>query len=40
MASSLCFSFFFFVEVKDGFYYEFSPSDMVGNTAGAACRWR
>jgi hypothetical protein len=26
---------FFFVEVKDGFYYEFSLSDLTGDTAGA-----
>jgi Predicted periplasmic lipoprotein (DUF2279) len=35
IASSLCFSFFFFVEVKDGFYYEFSPGDLAGDAAGA-----
>src|SRR5262245_59272609 len=35
IASSLTLTFFFFVEVKDGFYYEFSPSDMTGNTVGA-----
>jgi len=35
IASSLCFSFFFFVEVKDGFYYEMSPGDLAGDAAGA-----
>jgi Predicted periplasmic lipoprotein (DUF2279) len=35
IASGLSLSFFFFVEVKDGYYYEFSPSDMTGNTLGA-----
>ena len=35
VASGLCLTFFFGVEVKDGFYYEFSPSDMTGNTIGS-----
>jgi len=35
-ASSLSFAFFAFVEVKDGFYYEFSPGDLLGNGLGAA----
>ncbi len=35
IASGLTLTLFFFVEVKDGFYYEFSPSDMTGNTIGA-----
>jgi len=35
IAASLSWSFFAFVEVKDGFYYELSPGDMVGNTVGA-----
>lgn len=29
----------FLVEVKDGFYYEFSFSDMTGNTCGALLGW-
>jgi hypothetical protein len=36
IASGLTLTFFFFVEVKDGYYYEFSPGDMTFNTAGAA----
>ena len=36
IASSLSLAFFTFVEVKDGFYYQFSPGDMAGNAAGAA----
>jgi len=36
IASGLTLTFFFFVEVKDGYYYEFSPGDMTGNTLGAA----
>lgn len=35
LASSLCFTFFFFVEVKDGFFYEFSPGDLLGDAGGA-----
>jgi Predicted periplasmic lipoprotein (DUF2279) len=35
VGSGMCLAFFFGVEVKDGFYYEFSPSDMTGNTLGA-----
>jgi len=35
IAASLSWSFFAFVEVKDGFYYQLSPGDMIGNTVGA-----
>jgi hypothetical protein len=35
IGSGMSLTFFFFVEVKDGFFYEFSPSDMAGNTVGA-----
>jgi hypothetical protein len=34
-AASLSWAFFFFVEIKDGFYFEFSPGDVLGNTTGA-----
>ena len=36
IASGLSVAFFTFVEVKDGYYYEFSSGDMVGNAGGAA----
>jgi hypothetical protein len=36
IASGLCASFFTFVEVKDGYYYEFSTGDLVANVGGAA----
>ena len=35
IASGLSLSFFTFVEIKDGFYYQFSTGDMVGNVIGA-----
>lgn len=35
VASGLSLGFFTFVEIKDGFYYQFSLSDSVGNLAGA-----
>jgi hypothetical protein len=35
IGSSLSWSFFLFVEIKDGYYYQLSPGDMAGNTAGA-----
>jgi hypothetical protein len=35
IASSLSLAFFTFVEIKDGFYYQFSTGDMVGNALGA-----
>jgi len=35
VSSALAESLFFFVEVKDGFFYEFSFSDLTGDTAGA-----
>ncbi len=35
VASGLSLGFFTFVEVKDGFYYQFSLSDSVGNALGA-----
>jgi hypothetical protein len=35
MASSLSFAFFFFVEIKDGYYYEFSPGDLAANGLGS-----
>jgi hypothetical protein len=34
-AASASWAFFFFVEIKDGFYFEFSPGDIAGNTTGA-----
>lgn len=36
IASGLCASYFFFIEVKDGYYYEFSSGDLVANVGGAA----
>jgi hypothetical protein len=36
IASGLAWSFFLFVEIKDGYYYQLSPGDMIGNTLGAA----
>lgn len=35
IASSLSLAFFTYVEIKDGFYYQFSTGDMVGNVIGA-----
>ena len=35
IASGLCASYFFFIEVKDGYYYEFSSGDLVANISGA-----
>lgn len=35
IASGLSLAFFTFVEVKDGYYYEFSTGDMIGNAGGA-----
>ena len=35
ISAALAESLFFFVEVKDGFFYEFSSSDLTGDTAGA-----
>jgi hypothetical protein len=35
LGSSLAWSLFLFVEVRDGYYYRFSPGDAVFNTAGA-----
>ena len=35
LASGMSFAFFAFIEVKDGFYYEFSPADFVMNGVGA-----
>lgn len=35
ISASLSWSLFLFVEIKDGFYYEFSPGDMLANTTGA-----
>jgi len=35
ISSSLSFTAFFFVEVKDGFFYEFSPSDLTGDAVGS-----
>jgi hypothetical protein len=35
ISAALAESLFFFVEVKDGFFYEFSYSDLTGDTAGA-----
>ncbi len=34
--AGLAWSLFLFVEIKDGYYYELSPGDMMANTAGAA----
>ena len=36
IASGLSIAFFGFVEVKDGYYYEFSMGDMAANVGGAA----
>lgn len=36
IASGLSVAYFAFIEVKDGYYYEFSGGDMVGNVGGAA----
>lgn len=36
IGSGLSWAFFLFVEIKDGFYYQLSPGDLIGNTAGAA----
>jgi hypothetical protein len=36
IAGGMAAVFFTFVEVKDGFYYQFSIGDAVGNTAGVA----
>jgi hypothetical protein len=36
IASGLSASFFAFVEVKDGYYYEFSTGDLTANIGGAA----
>lgn len=36
IASGLSLAFFTFVEVKDGYYYEFSSGDMIANAGGAA----
>ncbi len=35
VSAGLAETLFFFVEVKDGFFYEFSFSDLTGDTAGA-----
>jgi hypothetical protein len=35
VSAAMAEALFFFVEVKDGFYYEFSFSDLGGDTAGA-----
>ncbi len=35
ISTALSETLFFFVEVKDGFFYEFSPSDLTGDTVGA-----
>ena len=35
ISTALAETLFFFVEVKDGFYYEFSFSDLAGDTTGA-----
>lgn len=34
MGSGLSCALFVYVEIKDGFYYQFSPGDLAGNTAG------
>lgn len=36
ISSAASFTAFFFVEVKDGFFYEFSPSDLSGDAVGSA----
>lgn len=36
IAGGLSAAYFAFIEVKDGFYYELSPGDLVFNTLGAA----
>jgi hypothetical protein len=36
IASGLCAAFFAFVEVKNGYYYEFSTGDLVADLGGAA----
>ena len=36
ISSGLSLAFFTFVEVKDGYYYEFSTGDMIANAGGAA----
>ena len=35
IAGGLAWTFFAFVEIKDGFYYQLSPGDTVFNTIGA-----
>lgn len=35
ISAGLSWTFFAFIEVKDGFYYQLSPGDMYGNTLGA-----
>jgi hypothetical protein len=35
IGAGLSWAFFFFVEIKDGYYYQLSPGDLAGNTAGA-----
>lgn len=35
ISAGLSWSLFLFVEIKDGFYYEFSPGDLLANTTGA-----
>ncbi|MBP9206243.1 MAG: DUF2279 domain-containing protein [Kofleriaceae bacterium] len=35
LTSGLSLAFFTFVEVKDGYYYQFSPGDQLANTLGA-----
>lgn len=35
ISSGLALSFFTYIEIKDGFYYQFSTGDMVGNVLGA-----
>ncbi len=35
ISASLSWSLFLVVEIKDGYYYQLSPGDMIGNTAGA-----
>ncbi|HLU65593.1 MAG TPA: DUF2279 domain-containing protein [Kofleriaceae bacterium] len=36
IASGLSAAYFAFIEVKDGYYYEFSTGDIIGNLGGAA----
>lgn len=36
IGGALSWSLFVFVEVKDGYYYQFSPGDLMANTAGVA----